>query len=84
MKFFDSFFNSKDNLINEIKTKTNPDINMISVENKANLENKRKVIKVMENLMCDNLNIKFFMGTSAKEWIKCRKYFFESAKILIE
>ena len=77
-------FNNLEDWINEIKTKGNPDINMILVGNKADLENKRKVTKEMANEMCETHNIKIFMETSAKSGLNVENIFFEAAKVLLE
>ena len=77
-------FNSLEMWLNEIKTKGNPDVIIVLVGNKSDLENKREVTKEMANDWCENNNVKTFMETSAKNGENIRKLFFDSAKILFE
>ena len=77
-------FNNLENWINEVKTKGNPDISLILIGNKADLEDKRQVTKEMANEMCENNNIKIFLETSAKTGINVNNLFLEAAKILLE
>ena len=77
-------FNNLEMWLNEIKTKGNPDINIILIGNKADLENKREVTKEMANEMCQINNIKIFMETSAKSGLNIQNIFLEAAKLLLE
>ena len=77
-------FNNLEIWLNEIKTKGNPDINIILIGNKADLESKREVTKEMANEWCENNNVKFFMETSAKNGDNVKNLFSEAAKILLE
>ena len=80
----ESSFNNLEMWLNEIKTKGNPEITIILVGNKADLEDQRKVTKEMANEWCENNGIKTFIETSAKNGINVKNIFFEAAKILLE
>ena len=80
----ESSFNNLEMWLNEIKTKGNPDVNIILIGNKADLENKRVVTKEMANEWCENNGVKTFMETSAKNGNNVKDLFLEAAKILLE
>ena len=77
-------FNDLELWINEVKTKGNPDISIILIGNKSDLEDKREVTKEMANEMCENNNIKIFLETSAKTGFNVKNMFLEAAKVLLE
>ena len=77
-------FNNLEIWLNEIKTKGNPDVNIILIGNKADLESKREVTKEMANEWCENNNVKIFMETSAKNGDNVKNLFSEAARILLE
>ena len=77
-------FNNIENWLNELKTKGNPDISIILVGNKLDLEDKRQITKEMNSDFCDNHNIQYFFETSAKTGFNAKNVFIEAAKILYE
>jgi small GTP-binding protein len=77
-------FNNIEIWLNELKTKGNPDISIILVGNKLDLEDKREITKEMYSDFCDNNNIKYFFETSAKTGFNAKNVFIEAAKILYE
>ena len=77
-------FNNLDFWLNEIRSKANPDIGIILIGNKADLDNKRKVTKETAQEYCDNNQIKVFMETSAKTGDNAQIIFIEAAKMLYE
>ena len=77
-------FNNIENWLNELKTKGNPDISIILVGNKMDLEDKRQISKEMNSDFCDNHNIQNFIETSAKTGFNAKTVFIEAAKILYE
>ena len=77
-------FNNIENWLNELKTKGNPDISIILVGNKVDLEDKRQITKEMNSDFCDNHNIQYFFETSAKTGFNAKNVFIEAAKILYE
>ena len=77
-------FNNIEIWLNELKTKGNPDISIILVGNKVDLEDKREVSKEMSNDFCDSHNINYFFETSAKTGFNAKNVFIEAAKILYE
>ena len=77
-------FESINKWINEIKKKSNPDIKMILIGNKIDLEDERKVTQEMgEKFSKDNV-FSLFMETSAKNSINTENLFNEAARILYE
>ena len=77
-------FNNLDFWWNEIRSKANPEIGIILIGNKADLDNKRKVTKETAQEYCDNNQIKVFMETSAKTGDNAQNIFIEAAKMLYE
>ena len=77
-------FNNLDFWLNEIRSKANPEIGIILIGNKADLDNKRKVTKETAQEYCDNNQIKVFMETSAKTGDNAQNIFIEAAKMLYE
>jgi small GTP-binding protein len=70
--------------LNEIKSKGNPDINIILIGNKCDLENEREVTNDIVKEWCEIHNIKIYFETSAKNDINIDNIFYEAAKILLE
>lgn len=68
--------------LNEVKSKSNPDIKIFLVGNKVDLENQRKVTKEELEEFCRNNNIDFFLEASAKSGLNVRDLFVEAAKCL--
>ena len=80
--------NSKESFLNinrwlkEIKINSNPDIKIILIGNKADLENEREVTYEEAKKYKEENQILFFEETSAKTGLNAKKVFEESAKIL--
>ena len=70
--------------IKEIKLQSSPDIKLILIGNKADLENKRKVTLEEANKLKEENDILYFKETSAKSGINAKEVFNEAAKILYE
>ena len=70
--------------LNEIKTKGNPDINIILIGNKCDLDNEREVENDIVKEWCESNNIKIFFETSAKNGINIDNIFSQAAKLLLE
>ena len=68
--------------LNEIRTKSNPDINVFLIGNKCDLENMRKISKEEGQQFCDNNKLKLFIETSAKTGFNSQNLFIEAAKVL--
>ena len=77
-------FNNLEIWLNDIKTQANPDIKIILIGNKFDLEDKRQVEKEMGENFCKENELCFFMETSAKTVHNAVNLFNESAKILYE
>ena len=79
-------FNSLKTWINEIKTQSNPDIKIVLIGNKIDLEDegKRKLTKEMGEKFCNDNKLAFFLETSAKTGTNTEKLFNEVARILYE
>ena len=70
--------------IKEIKLQSSPDIKLILIGNKADLENKRKVTLEEANKLKEENDILYFKETSAKSGINAKEVFNAAAKILYE
>ena len=77
-------FNHITEWLNEVKLNSNPDIKLVLIGNKADLEDIRKVKKEEgEKLSIDN-NMSFFMETSAKSGFNAENLFIEVGKELYQ
>ena len=70
--------------LNELRTKSNPDINIFLVGNKCDLEENRQVSKKSGQEFSQIHKIKLFMESSAKTGINAHNIFIEAAKLLYE
>ena len=70
--------------LNDIKSQSAPDIKIILIGNKADLEEKREVSKEMGEKFCKEHHLSFFMETSAKTGFNAQNLFIEAGKILYE
>jgi len=68
--------------LKEIKINSNPDIKIILIGNKADLENEREVTYEEAKKYKEENQILYFEETSAKTGLNAKKVFEESAKIL--
>lgn len=75
-------FDNLDLWIKEIKTYANPDIRIILIANKADLESNRKISYDQGIKYAQDNNIEFFLETSAKTGYNTQKIMIESAKLL--
>ena len=77
-------FNNIIKWLKEIKLQSNPDIKVVLIGNKADLENKRQVTIEEGNKFKEENNILFFQEASAKSGINAKEIFHEAAKILYD
>ena len=70
--------------LNEIKTQGNPDVKMILIGNKVDLDDKRKVSTDEGNKFNKEHGFHLFLETSAKTGLNVQKLFIEAANILYE
>ena len=77
-------FNHLEEWLNDIKTQSNPDIKIILIGNKFDLEDRRQVEKERGENFCKENELSFFMETSAKSGHNVINLFNEAAKILYE
>ena len=77
-------FNNIIKLLKEIKLQSNPDIKVVLIGNKADLENKRQVTIEEGNKFKEENEILFFQEASAKSGINAKEIFHEAAKILYD
>ena len=77
-------FNHLEVWLNDIKTQSNPDIKIILIGNKFDLEDRREVEKERGENFCKENELSFFMETSAKSGHNVINLFNEAAKILYE
>ena len=75
-------FDHLTNWLNEVKTKSNPDIKVFLIGNKADLEENRKISLQEAEKFCKNNNLQFFTETSAKTGFNAKNVFIEAAKCL--
>ena len=77
-------FNNIIKWLKEIKFQSNPDIKVVLIGNKADLENKRQVTIEEGNKFKEENEILFFQEASAKSGINAKEIFHEAAKILYD
>ena len=77
-------FNNIIKWLKEIKLQSNPDIKVVLIGNKADLENKRQVTIEEGNKFKEENDILFFQEASAKSGINAKEIFHEAAKILYD
>ena len=70
--------------LNEIKTQSNPDIKIILIGNKVDLEDIREVSKEQGEKFCSDHNLCYFMETSAKTGFNAQNLFKKAGSILYE
>ena len=75
-------FENLESWLNDIKTQSNPDIKIILIGNKVDLEDKREVPKESGDKFCKSNKLCFFMETSAKTGFNAQNLFIEVGKIL--
>ena len=75
-------FVSLNQWLKEVKINSNPDIKIILIGNKADLENERQVTNNEAKKFQEENQILYFEETSAKTGLNAKKVFEESAKIL--
>ena len=68
--------------LNEIKTYSNPNIKIVLIGNKCDLEENREIKKEEGEKFSNEHNFSFFMETSAKTGFNAKNLFKEAAKIL--
>ena len=77
-------FNNIIKWLKEIKLQSNPDIKVVLIGNKADLENKRQVTIEEGDKFKEENEILFFQEASAKSGINAKEIFHEAAKILYD
>ena len=73
-----------DSWLNEIRTHGNPDINILVIGNKVDLENKRVINRELAQDFVEKNNAKLFLETSAKTGFNAQNVFIEATKLLYE
>ena len=69
-------------MLNDLKSQANPNVRIILVGNKADLEEDRKVKKEDAEKYKDDQHLDLFLETSAKTGLNARNVLVEAAKIL--
>jgi len=77
-------FNNIIKWLKEIKLQSNPDIKVVLIGNKADLEDKRQVTKEEGEKFKEENDIIFFQEASAKSGINAKEIFHQAAKILYD
>ena len=75
-------FNNIETWLNDIKTQASPDIKIILVGNKVDLEDKRQIKKEKGEEFSRMHDLNFFCETSAKSGFNAQNLFMEAGKIL--
>ena len=75
-------FNDLENWLNEVKSQSNVDMNIILIGNKIDLEEQRKISTEKLKEFCEENSINIFFETSAKTGFNTQKVFVEAAKLL--
>ena len=77
-------FNNIDLWLDEIKTQTHPDLKLILVGNKSDLEDQRVIQKSTAEELAKEHNFDLFMETSAQSGQNAQLVFIRAAQILLE
>ena len=77
-------FNNIHFWLKDLKTYSNPDVKLFLVGNKTDLENQRQVTTEEANTLCKDLEIDFFIESSAKTGLNAEKIFIQAAKLLFK
>ena len=77
-------FNNLESWLNEIRTTSNPDVNIFIIGNKVDLENERVIPKDVGQGFADTHDAKLFIETSAKTGFNAQNILIEAAKLLYE
>jgi small GTP-binding protein len=77
-------FNNLESWLNEIRTTSNPDVNIFIIGNKVDLENERAIPKDVGQGFADTHDAKLFIETSAKTGFNAQNILIEAAKLLYE
>ena len=75
-------FEHAENWLNDLKNQSNPNVRVILVGNKSDLEQERQVSKEEAEKFKEEKNLDVFMETSAKTGENARNVLLEAAKIL--
>ena len=77
-------FESLENWLNDVKKLANPDIKIILIGNKVDLEDKREVPKEKGEQFCKDHKLNLFLETSAKNGFNAKNLFMKAGTILYE
>ena len=75
-------FNNIDSWIKDLKIQSSPDVKIILIGNKCDLNDIRQVSKEKGEMFCKDNNFTMFFETSAKTGFNTKNLFIEAAKIL--
>ena len=77
-------FENVESWLDEIKCQTNPNLKIILIGNKLDLEEERVIQKDRAEKFCRDHNLDFFMETSAKTGVNTQLIFIKAAQILYD
>jgi len=77
-------FENLETWLNDIKIQSNPDIKIILIGNKADLEDNREITKEEGEMFATEHKLGCFMETSAKTGLNAKELFIKAGKILYE
>ena len=75
-------FTAIDSWLKDLKTNSSPDVKVFLVGNKVDLETKRTVTKEEAKQLYEDLELDYFIESSAKTGLNAEKIFVHAAKIL--
>ena len=84
IKISESSFNELENWIKDLKENSSPDIKIILIGNKVDLEEFRKVKKEDAEKLKEDYEFDYFTEASAKTGFNAKEMFIHAAKILFE
>lgn len=77
-------FNSLETWLNELKVQANPNVKILLIGNKVDLDDKRTISYEMGEKFCKDNGLNKFLEASAKTGFNAQKVFVEAAKTLYE
>ena len=83
-KYSTKSFTAIDHWLKDLKTNSNPDVKIFLVGNKNDLEDQRKVSIEEAKKLCEDLELDYFIESSAKTGFNAEKIFIHASKLLFQ
>ena len=84
MNYSQKSFDDIDIWLKDLKTNSSPDIKIFLIGNKADLEEKRIILKEDAEKYKEDYDLDFFIETSAKTGMNAQEIFIQAAKVLYQ